>query len=83
MLVVQEVVLGDGPVLGIAVNGIYFTLPMEVFTNKKGPGACWIYTTSVLQYLLFSSQGFVASYYFKSLSQLILEEKLENRYASY
>ena len=40
MLVVQEVVSDDGPVLGIAVDGSNITLPAEVFTNKKGPGVC-------------------------------------------
>ena len=39
VLVVQEVVSGDGPVLGIAVNGSYLTLPAEVFANKNGPGS--------------------------------------------
>ena len=38
VLVVQEVVSGDGPVLGIAVDDSYLTLPAEVFTNKNGPG---------------------------------------------
>ena len=34
VLVVQEVVSVDGPVLGIAVDDSYLTLPAEVFTNK-------------------------------------------------
>ena len=38
VLVVQEVVSGDGPVLGIAVDDSYLTLPAEVFTNKNGSG---------------------------------------------
>ena len=40
VLVVQEVVSGDGLVLGIAVNDSDITLPAEVFNNKNGPGAC-------------------------------------------
>ena len=39
VLVVQEVVSGDGPVLGIAVDDSYLTLPAEVFANKNGPGS--------------------------------------------
>ena len=38
VLVVQEVVSVDGPVLAIAVDNSYLTLPAEVFTNKDGPG---------------------------------------------
>ena len=38
VLVVQEVVSGDGPVLGIAVDGSNITLPAEVFTNMNGSG---------------------------------------------
>ena len=38
VLVVQEVVSGDGPVLGIAVDDSYLSLPAEVFTNKNEPG---------------------------------------------
>ena len=38
VLVVQEVVSGDDPVLGIAVDDSYLTLPAEVFTNKNGSG---------------------------------------------
>ena len=40
VLVVQEVVSGDSPVLGIAVDGSNITLPAEVFTNKNGSGTC-------------------------------------------
>ena len=38
VLVVQEVVSVDGPVLGIAVDGSNITLPAEVFTDKNGSG---------------------------------------------
>ena len=38
VLVVQEVVSVDDPVLGIAVDDSYLTLPAEVFTNKNGSG---------------------------------------------
>ena len=70
VLVVQEVVSSDSPVLGIAVDSSNITLPAEVFTNKNGPSGCLIYTSSVLHLIsVISSQGFVASYYFRSLPQ--------------
>ena len=38
VLVVQEAVSSDSPVLGIAVDDNNITLPAEVFANKNGSG---------------------------------------------